>query len=820
MQVTHERDHVTHAVIGGRKTIDFGISDSPEFFNILSSTLYTDQILAVVREVLCNAWDIHIETGRTDIPVEVTLDENYVIFRDFGTGISDDDMGPRYGIYGASTKKENGQVTGGFGLGCKAPFAVTDHFEVISFHNGRKTIYNLSKSSAEVNGKPGIIPIASFPTEESGLQVKVPVSSMRDYRRYEQLISRIVLNGEMKVKLNGTLLPVCPFSTMKDNFMLTPYSPLESNARICVRYGNVIYPVENHDDYRKSYQRIEEFLGQLYNFRYHNHLIFQAPPHSISVTPSRESLSMQEHTIKTLTMLLDGFVEKLDAQMLPESYAAAEEAVKKVWINHKPKALFEQYRRLPGYSEYPAKESSNEHFVELPPVIRKHVAYNYPTSLDFRLHDLKLRIDSMIQSGFGNTSLLKSYRSELIRSIRRKQGIDLTGSAWVHKHMIWPVLRDLQAANLKTERLFVYTKNARKIYDYGSEFIQPKKFPKPGLERTLPFLRNIVVLSHNRGDVTDRVAMFPIIRHWLGGTEDFLVYIVPRNTRRAAEAREFFAKRDVHLIDLTVSHPWEPKDAAEPIVRAPSLPRKKGIPTLLSLLDNGIRMDWLDYPDEEHDIKRTETPEIIVQLPRGRRTSRFETFSSQSTDAIAELWGTRIGVTINRAQSERYFKNGAKPLKDWVVEEVCKEMQSNKRIQEFHKYDFGRSELHYGIRHFFEVIYSDPILRAKFGAQDNRTHTDLLYCRIWEDISNEYRAITNYPSVKTTLNQINAIQLDPCVAKLQETIKNSLLANSINLDNLLHMLRPKKGVSDSKKSKQQKELAEKARAMLLLALSA
>lgn len=57
MQVSQVNDHISHAVIGGMAPINFSISNSAEFFHILSSTLYSDQILAVVREVLCNAWD-------------------------------------------------------------------------------------------------------------------------------------------------------------------------------------------------------------------------------------------------------------------------------------------------------------------------------------------------------------------------------------------------------------------------------------------------------------------------------------------------------------------------------------------------------------------------------------------------------------------------------------------------------------------------------------------------------------------------------------------------------------------------------------------
>ncbi len=109
MQVSHVSEHITHAVIGGGKAVEFGISNSAEFFNILSSTLYKNQILAVVRETLCNGWDIHIEGGIQDRPVLVTVDSEKFVIQDFGRGIHHDDMGPIYGTYGNSTKKHDGQ---------------------------------------------------------------------------------------------------------------------------------------------------------------------------------------------------------------------------------------------------------------------------------------------------------------------------------------------------------------------------------------------------------------------------------------------------------------------------------------------------------------------------------------------------------------------------------------------------------------------------------------------------------------------------------------------------------------------------------------
>lgn len=131
MRVTHSEDFVTHAVVGAMETKECQIAQTAEFFRVMSSSLYSDKPLAVARETLCNAWDAHIEAGCTDTPIKVTLTEDKLIIQDFGNGIPDDMIIPIYGTWGGSTKTDNDGVTGGFGLGCKAPFSIVDHFEEI-----------------------------------------------------------------------------------------------------------------------------------------------------------------------------------------------------------------------------------------------------------------------------------------------------------------------------------------------------------------------------------------------------------------------------------------------------------------------------------------------------------------------------------------------------------------------------------------------------------------------------------------------------------------------------------------------------------------
>lgn len=174
MQVSQMSDSVTHAVLGKQDSIEMGVSDSAALMHIFSTTLYTYPMLATVREIICNGWDGHITSGRTDTPLQITVSDEQIVIRDFGPGIPHAKIGPIYGVFGNSTKREDGAVTGGFGLGSKAPFSYTDNFEVVSNHEGLKSVYRVSKSSMERGGKPSIDTMVQVPTDETGIRVTIP----------------------------------------------------------------------------------------------------------------------------------------------------------------------------------------------------------------------------------------------------------------------------------------------------------------------------------------------------------------------------------------------------------------------------------------------------------------------------------------------------------------------------------------------------------------------------------------------------------------------------------------------------------------------
>jgi HSP90 family molecular chaperone len=130
-------------------SIDIELSTNSEdqlmIMNILSATLYTDKVSAVLREYGCNAADANVEAGRGDVPIEVTLPTRLspnVVIRDFGDGMTLDQVRGTFSKPGSSTKRHSNEITGMMGIGSKVGFAYGDSFLVTSYTRGTKAVYN------------------------------------------------------------------------------------------------------------------------------------------------------------------------------------------------------------------------------------------------------------------------------------------------------------------------------------------------------------------------------------------------------------------------------------------------------------------------------------------------------------------------------------------------------------------------------------------------------------------------------------------------------------------------------------------------------
>jgi len=298
MQVSHAVESDAFALVGGGEAQKFQINASGYAFKLMSDTLYRDKIRAVARETLCNAIDAHIAAGKPDLPVEVTLTDTELRIEDFGPGIPHEKIVPVYCTLFGSTKTQDKRQTGGFGLGAKAPFSITDHFTVINAHDGFKVVYAMT--IGEGSGEPEVREMARVPHDKTGLAVSIPLESGAMRNAMDQALRAVVLEGGMKVRLNGKRLPTRDYVELKEHgFGLVRQRHGDYGATtIKVLYANVLYPLDHHNDLGKAIGKVIAFMPGDYD------LVLYAKPDTIGITPSRESLSYDPITLKVLSKML------------------------------------------------------------------------------------------------------------------------------------------------------------------------------------------------------------------------------------------------------------------------------------------------------------------------------------------------------------------------------------------------------------------------------------------------------------------------------------------------------------------------------------
>ena len=180
----------------------FTIAQTSKMFKILSDSLYSDKVMAVIRELSTNAYDAHIAANNKN-PFKVILptraNPSFTV-RDYGTGLSQKDMEELYTTYGASNKNDSNDFVGCLGLGSKSPFAYTKSFSTISYFNGTKYSYIAAMDEA---GVPSLNLFDISPTTEpNGLEINFAVKQY-DFDEFSTKSKRVYHYFKMKPIIEG-----------------------------------------------------------------------------------------------------------------------------------------------------------------------------------------------------------------------------------------------------------------------------------------------------------------------------------------------------------------------------------------------------------------------------------------------------------------------------------------------------------------------------------------------------------------------------------------------------------------------------------------
>lgn len=235
----------TVATQGVQSSSGFSIATTAHMFGILSDGLYSDKIGAVLREIGANAMDAHIMAGKADQPFEVKLpsqfDKTFHI-KDFGPGLSDQDVRELYTTYGWSSKQNSNETTGAFGLGSKSPFAYTDAFSICAVKDGVKRIYTAHKDDS---GKPVVSLMSETASDDSwqaGVMVTFAVQP-DDIAEFIYKAGKIFRWFKVKPTVIGAKIELKEpaFKTRGPNFALFAADDSDRQARVIM--ANVAYPL-------------------------------------------------------------------------------------------------------------------------------------------------------------------------------------------------------------------------------------------------------------------------------------------------------------------------------------------------------------------------------------------------------------------------------------------------------------------------------------------------------------------------------------------------------------------------------------------------
>lgn len=296
----------------------FTIKANAKAFKLLSSNLYSNKPLAILREIGCNALDSHQAAGKAAVPFKLVLPSDmhpWLEIIDYGTGLDDDQVKNIFTTYFESTKTTSNDYIGAMGLGSKSPFSYTDAFEVYARQNGVQNTYTcfLNKS-----GAPELFLLETNLDDpekgvkfEDGVTIKVPIKA-NDYNLFRTAALQAYKFFPVKPNVGVTGKnfewdePV--FGYTGSNFKV-----LKGSKQCYALMGPVAYPLDltqfETDGFMKKH--MDAGLGGF---------VIDFGIGKLDVNAGREGLSYDEDTIANL---IDG-VKNIRSEMSVELQAGIE----------------------------------------------------------------------------------------------------------------------------------------------------------------------------------------------------------------------------------------------------------------------------------------------------------------------------------------------------------------------------------------------------------------------------------------------------------------------------------------------------------------
>jgi hypothetical protein len=296
MKLNKKTGNVTQSGDLGERA--FSVAATAQAFDILSSRLYTDTKLAIVRELSTNASDAHVDAGNPNQPFDVhlpVLKEPYFEIRDYGTGLSHEDAMTVYTTFFDSTRNDSDEFTGALGLGSKSPFAYTDAFLVTSYYGGMMRSYSAFRNDA---GLPSFALMSESTTNEpNGLKIRIDIKG-EDCYDFIAAAEKVYPWFKVAPNFIGEDL-VCNKAIPIMNGEHWEIYKSGFNHSIRVVMGNVAYSASP-----------SKFITSLGNY---GHLTLYVPIGTCGIAANREELHYDDKTLRNIQAAIDNAMRQAQA---------------------------------------------------------------------------------------------------------------------------------------------------------------------------------------------------------------------------------------------------------------------------------------------------------------------------------------------------------------------------------------------------------------------------------------------------------------------------------------------------------------------------
>lgn len=401
----------------------FSIEASAKAFFILSDGLYSNKILAVVRELSTNAYDSHVDASKKDVPFDVHLPTslNPIFYiRDYGTSMSHENCMQLYTTYFRSTRNNSNDAVGCLGLGSKAPFAYGDSFTVESYLDGTRRLYNAYKNE---DGSPVFSLMDTSETSEAnGIKVSIHVNEY-DIDRFCREARKVYEFFNVRPNFVGDDIKYCmPHKTLSgDNW----YFDDDAHDNLIIM-GQIAYPIDYNqivvdavEDSRKHSKFVEYSSG----------LRIFANIGDVDITPSREALSYSKQTKininKIITNILDDIATKIEDEIKnqPTLFKARKKYIQIADQCHSVKSAMDSLMQSLVWNEHKLFDHIASESIDIPNMtVKLFEKSSYRTKIDMKIDVNKVHftnhvhfiVDDLPRGGISRT---RKYIKELDGSV-------------------------------------------------------------------------------------------------------------------------------------------------------------------------------------------------------------------------------------------------------------------------------------------------------------------------------------------------------------------------------------------------------------------